>query len=1010
VTHLSDADLHALVDGELAEGERRRVLEHTDVCDTCRRLLAQLGRMHSVTPAAAGDGEDHDLPLVSGVKVGRYVVTGLVGAGAMSHVFAAHDPELDRDVAIKVLRPGARVDEARLQREAQALARLSHPNVVAVHDIGTVGGRLYVAMELVRGVTLSEWLRAKPRAPREVLAVYVAAGRGLVAAHALDIVHRDFKPDNVLVGDDGRVRVADFGLAAMSDAAVAVDPAEAAEATVTRTGALLGTPAYMAPEVLRGAPATPASDQLSFAVALYEGLHGHRPFSADTLGDLARTIERGPPPRPARSRVPRWIDAAVRRGLAARPGDRYPSMQTFLDALERDPAPRRRDAAVGLGALALLGAGLVFGRASEAPRDPCAAGPAELATAWGPGVRQTVHDVLASASPDEARIFAEVIDRHAGEWVAAYRDACEATQVRHEQSEALLDRRMECLARDREELGALVALFAQPAPGAAAQAVKAAYELRPVARCAVSAVSASRVAPVPPEQAERVAEVRTVLAKARSLLDAGRYQSALAVSASAREAARAVGYAPLDGEAEYLLGDALARTQQTATAVQVLDDAFRRSITAGDESTALDALARRTFQVGVTLRDLELGQRLLADARVLATRLEARRMQANLDNFDGIFHAMQGDSDGAVPLFERSAREMEALLGPDHPLLAGPIGNLGRAERQRGHSQRAREVLEQALAIQERALGPDHPELFPNLANLAQLVAEELDDLEEGVRLLERAAKLLPPGSPQAATERVDIAGMRAELGEYAPALAMVQQAVAALDAAYGEAHLDSSWARVALGAILSDLGRHDEAIATLERALATRTKLAVGELQTLFAQTVFAQALVDAGQVDRALQVVDHLRDQAAPLPPEHPAHAAAQSALCHVLSVARRPDARAACQMALTLREARHPATHAVVLDALLGIGEGELAAGQPAAALPYLERAHAGFTAKRGELLLKRQSSFALARALTALGGDRHRARALVEEARRAHQAIGSADAKPLEELDAWLAAHP
>ncbi|HEY8379437.1 MAG TPA: serine/threonine-protein kinase, partial [Nannocystis sp.] len=294
-----------------------------------------------------GDG-GHFEELKIGTVVGRYVIVEKVGAGAMGVVFAAYDPELNRKIALKFLhmRGSANLQaRARLLREAKSLARLSHPNVVAVHDVGTYGDHVFLAMEFVAGRTLTAWLKEQPRRWPEIVDVLSHAGEGLAAAHDAGIVHRDFKPDNVLIGDDGRVRVLDFGLAraaadadptsAASDARAALVSAsvsasrsresEHEELLVTRTGALVGTPAYMSPEQHLGQPADALSDQFSFCVTLYQALYGVRPFSGTRLSALAYQIIQGKvEPPPAGARVPAWLRRVIVRGLSISPEQRHP--------------------------------------------------------------------------------------------------------------------------------------------------------------------------------------------------------------------------------------------------------------------------------------------------------------------------------------------------------------------------------------------------------------------------------------------------------------------------------------------------------------------------------------------------------------------------------------------------------------------------------------------------------------------------------------------------------------
>ena len=298
--------------------------------------------------------------LPRGTAIGRYVVLAPVGTGGIGEVYAAFDPQLDRKVAIKLVRPDASeaVDvteaRARMQREAQALARLAHPNVVAVFDVGTFEDDVFVAMELIEGTTLKRWLAEARRPWREIRDMFVQAARGLASAHAAEMIHRDFKPENVMIGADGRARVLDFGLARPSVveevpagprplADTAVGSASPFGAQITRTGTLLGTPAYMSPEQHMHQPTDARSDQFSFCVALYEGLYGERPFSGDTIAQLGMATLQGKLAEPPKgTNVPAWLRAVVVRGLAADPEARWPSMDALITALHADPAARRR--------------------------------------------------------------------------------------------------------------------------------------------------------------------------------------------------------------------------------------------------------------------------------------------------------------------------------------------------------------------------------------------------------------------------------------------------------------------------------------------------------------------------------------------------------------------------------------------------------------------------------------------------------------------------------------------
>jgi eukaryotic-like serine/threonine-protein kinase len=386
---LDDNDAAEFASGSLRGTAATRVERHLAGCRDCRALVAALApaageadsdiatlprparlprgkRRRDVGLDVTVPRDPHEPEVAIGDTVGRYVVLARQGAGGMGVVWSAYDPQLDRKVALKLLRAGSGVESsegrARLVREAQAIAQLAHPNVVAVYDVGTAeSGEVYIAMEFVEGETLTAWLARWERPWRDVRDVFVQAGRGLAAAHAVGLLHRDFKPDNVLVGTEGRVRVTDFGLARSLITAGGDDEAAGPVAlaslrmTLTATGTILGTPRYMAPEQLRGAGTDARSDQFSFCVAMYEALYGRHPLPGDTALAMAEDGARAlaPPDGP----VPAFIGRALTRGLDPEPSRRFPSMQTLLHVLTPRPVrTRERWLAAGLGGLLLVGA------------------------------------------------------------------------------------------------------------------------------------------------------------------------------------------------------------------------------------------------------------------------------------------------------------------------------------------------------------------------------------------------------------------------------------------------------------------------------------------------------------------------------------------------------------------------------------------------------------------------------------------------------------------------------
>ena len=516
---LDTGELADFVNGALAQRDAAAIERHIAHCAPCRTLLSLVARSDSRAPLAWAaslaslgsmprDPEATTTALLEGTHVGRYVLRDRLGAGAMGVVFTAHDPELDREIAIKLLRSDLAEDAprlpltARLLREAQAMARLAHPNVVAVHDVGWFGDHIFIAMELVKGQTLAQWLAAAHRSVAEVLAMFVAAGNGLAAAHAAGLVHRDFKPENVLVGLDGRVRVTDFGLADRAMAAGA--PGAAAECD--NPGQLAGTPFYMAPEQLAGRPVDARSDQFGFCVAVYAALTGKHPLRRD--GAIAKL--------PPRDRLPGWLWRRLRRGLAADRGQRYPSMDDLLVQLAHGPRRQRRirvatAVVVACGvALAAIGLGADHSEVGIAgPR--CGGAEHLLAGVWDPSRALAIERVFhASQRSDAAAVFTAaslVLDQYANEWVAMRTDACERAGRNGHAPDPARNLRIDCLDARRGELRALTDRLVTAGDQLIDGAVIAARALGSLGVCADDV---ALLRPGNPETAPRPGEVAAV--------------------------------------------------------------------------------------------------------------------------------------------------------------------------------------------------------------------------------------------------------------------------------------------------------------------------------------------------------------------------------------------------------------------------------------------------------------------------------------------------------------------
>ena len=805
-----------------------------------------------------------------GQRIGRFVLLSQVGAGGMGMVFAAFDPELDRRVAIKVLRHDGRTGDdrrLRLQREAQAMARLSHPNVITVYDVGTVGEDVYIAMEFVDGCTLGQWLAEDRRTVREILEVFVAAGRGLSAAHAAGLVHRDFKPDNVLVDRRGRVRVMDFGLATAS--ATASDPPSAGNSAggavsptvsgsgldavsgagstsgavgrLTRTGARLGTPAYMSPEQHLGTPADARSDQFSFCVALYEGLYGVRPFRGERVATVALQVLQGNVrPFPKRPRVPVHVRRAILRGLSVDPDDRFPSMDALLAELERDPMRRLRRAGLAVGIVVLVGGAAFFGyerRAAVAAA--CSGAGAPAVALWSAERRSAVEDALRGALPAGTEATVEsalsVLDAYLDAWRRARREACEDTRVRRLTSEAVLDARMACFDDRLRAVRALLVEFEGADRPVALRAVEAVEALPAVADCRDAGFVLERWGREGGSRAPDPA-VAGRLATARAKFHTGRYEEALGVldgleqeygTDLPRATASAVGV---------LRGDVLEKLGRFEEAERAYEAAFVDGLEAGREDLAFDAARGLVHTDGYRRARAEVGEVWAAMARRLAERLDDRRRTAELENAVGSMRLAQGRRKEALEHYRRALRGLETVEGADGAR-AWAMNNLAVAHAALGQLDRARTLHRAALDLRIARLGPGHPEVAVSLANLAS-VESQAERFDEAEALYERALEIRR--------------------------------------SAFGPTHVDVAGLLNNLGSIAEQRGRIDEAVERYRRAYGIlRERLGPTHPNTVIAAANLAGALRQAG---RPSEAVDLLDDLVAELPPDGDAELAGE------------------------------------------------------------------------------------------------------------------------------------
>ncbi len=844
----SDDDVARFVDGKLPAEERSQLQSHIDRCDACRVLVAEAAdaRLRDRTARDNPDslGPARLPPLKKGTEVGRYIVLEYLGAGGMATVYAAFDPVLDRRVALKLLNREAHAREGAdfLLREARLVARFAHPNVITVHDTGTFGEQLFLAMELVTGGTLRQWLDA-PRSQSEILAMLVEAGRGLAAAHDAGLVHRAGKRDNVLLGGVGRPRVRDWGRAGPCG------PRPSSG----------GTPAYMAPEQIDGQRADARTDIFSFCVTLYEALYQQRPFDGETLSQLKSAIADGKVREPPRDRkVSTGLHGLILAGLAADPATRPASLRSLLDRLAVRPW-RRRLIWAGVG-IALLGGlvSIVGDRVLTARAHVCSGAAQLLDGTWSNTLREKMRARFAqSGLAWAATSFATTsagLDSYARRWTEAYVSACEETRVRKRHPARTWASTANCLDTRRREMAALVDLLVNADRDTVAHAASAVDKLHEVGLC--TGVDREEWLPKDPVVRARLDEAVGQVDRVVALLDLGKGGEGRALVEAAAHALRGLGD-PLDeAYADTVLSTTLAQIGDMPGAVDACWAGLEAAQGWGDNGQILESLKALIQLEAMYLGQPELALRLSRVALALIAR-SGNSVDDIVDVKYGRFTALLavGQYEEAFTDLREVVAYIDKRFGASSVLgyetrsnLAIAEFSIGRVEESCAEFARAREGL-------ERLLGVGHPDTLIARSNLGNMLTvlgriDEAAPLLESTLQAERAA--FGPQSVSTALAMGNLAEVRLAQHRFAEAAELEQQAITVLEKSVGRDAITLAEPLTQLGLAQTQLGHADAAVPIIERALAISTANGASATDLARVQLSLATAL-RAGKRDAA-------------------------------------------------------------------------------------------------------------------------------------------------------------
>ncbi len=961
--------------------------------------------------------------------VGRFALLRRVGRGSMGLVFAAYDDILDRKVAIKLVPPHiAQSPRARkrMLREAQALAKLRHPNVVQVYDAGVEGDRLFIAMEFVSGVTLGAWATAgdEPRPWQEVLEVYMQAGRGLAAAHRAELVHRDFKPDNAMLGRDEIVRVMDFGLARTGvtpseehERAQRLEDADDAEAST-----MAGTPAYMAPEQWAKGTIDARTDQFSLCAALFEALWGTHPFEAPTLAMRAAAVIEGRIHEDLPSRgVPDRVRRVVLRGLATDPDDRWPTMDALLQALSAARrGPGRWWWGVAAIAVAATAAVAVWSQSDPPAPVPCQGLDSVVAEVWNPERKHAVYDALSGLEPeyaaDTAQRTVDIVGRYSDALTKARRDACEAHELRQEQPEPVMRQRMACIEKRQGQLDAQLEQLEHADAQVLSRAVNIVLSLPTVTTCAdLSYVGFTAPPPEDPRLRAEVDELSGELTRIGALIDAGKDQEADRRAEQALVRARATEHAPIVIDALNMRTQTLNGRGEHESELSLAQEAYVMSDLGARHSAVatLMSLAQAFHSLGRYDPALVELRRALLLQRQLSDRPTPR--EGMILNHLGIALNALGRHDEAVVELERARAIWLETSSSEETALATALGNIAVAHYSQGRIHEAISELEQVLDARLEALGPQHPRVASTYNNLAATLSK-LQRFPEAIEFYRQAISIQSAANPE--SNNPSVARMHDNLGKVLVNVDRLEEALVELDRAH-EIYARSSGtdplnvvANLSHRAeVLLRLNRLPQALDDIRRAIELTTEtVGPGHLELARFHDQRGATLRAAQDLEGAL--LEHQRTQsihdAHELPPDHPARGKTHRLMGHVRMLQGQPElARDHFERALEIQRAVTTSDPFREIHIRSGLARALSALGEHDAALDHARQALEACDDGKYLDSARAAAQFSLAQVSWEIDAERPRARSLAQRALDYYARVG--DRLHHAQVERWLADH-